>query len=137
MRKTWKWILGITLVLVVIGALGAVGFAWQTHFGMVSARVPFNGRELGPMYRGDGGQGQPMMKGDQHYRMMGERGRSFGGGFALFGGLVRLAFFGLVLYGVYWLGRRNARIALDPKPVAHVDAPAAPEANPGKSTNES
>jgi hypothetical protein len=51
----------------------------------------------------------------------------FGGGFALFGGLVRLAFFGLVLYGVYWLGRRNARIALDPKPVAHVDAVADPK----------
>jgi hypothetical protein len=140
MSKTWKWILGIILVLVVLGALVAVGFAWRAHFDGATAEFPFEGREFGPMHRGNGGWEQPMMQGNQHYRMplapcasAGEGGRgfqSFGGGFFLLGGLVRLVFFGLLLYSAYWLGRRNARIALDPKPVARVEVSAAPEAAP-------
>jgi len=130
MNKTWKWILGIVLVLVVLGALAMAGFFWQARVGIINANVPFDGREFGPMHRGDGGWGYPMMQGDQHYRMMGGRGfPPFDGGFFLLGGLARLAFFGLLLYFAYWLGRRNARIALDPKPVARVDASPAPKAD--------
>ncbi len=43
------------------------------------------------------------------------------GGFFLLGGLVKLVLFLGVIYGAYWLGRRNARIALDPKPAERVE----------------
>ena len=130
MSKTWKWILGIVLVLVVLGALGMAGFAWQTHVGFVTTGVPFNGREFVPQQRGNDWQRYPMMNNNQHYQMMSGRGFSpFGGGFLLLGGLVKLAFFFGLLYFAYWLGRRNARIALDPKPVARVDASAATKAD--------
>ncbi|HEY6071893.1 MAG TPA: hypothetical protein VIV15_00520, partial [Anaerolineales bacterium] len=61
----------------------------------------------------------PMMRG----------GRGFGGLFFLggLGWLARLAFFGLLLYGAYWLGRRNARVVVDPRtPATSVPAPEPP-----------
>ena len=129
MSKTWKWILGIVLVLVMIGGMFAMGFFWQSR--MIS---------YGGIPRGDWDGGRPMMTnpGWQHpmfdnrdgsHPMMGGY-TPFFGGFFLLGGLVKLALFFGLLYGAYWLGRRNARIALDPKPAAPVDVPAAPEAEP-------
>jgi len=41
------------------------------------------------------------------------RGRGFGH-FFFPGGLVKLIFFGALLYGAYWLGKRNARVVFDP-----------------------
>ena len=128
MSKLWKWILGILLVVVVLGALVTVGFALRGRFGGMYVNAPLNQRGVVPMQRGNDWGRAPMMNNNQQYQMMGGRGRSFGGGFFLLGGLVKLVFFGLLLYGAYWLGRRNARIALDPKPVARVDEAAVPKA---------
>ncbi len=130
MSKTWKWILGIVLVLVVLAALVAAGYFWQTHFGY--ARVPFNGPRFnnpqfnGPLtQRGDDWGRIPFN--NRSYRMMGGRGfMPFGGGFFFLGGLLRIALIGAVLYGAYWLGQRNARAALASTPVA-----TPPPATPG------
>ena len=140
MSKTWKWILGIFLVLLIVGAFAAMGYAWRTHsFAMTSYRsMPFDRNWNGPMMgqspngwehphvmqRNDG-WGQPMMV---------ERGFApYHSGFSAFGGLVHVALFFGLLYGAYWLGRRNARIVLDPAPaapVADVPAPEAESASP-------
>jgi len=131
MSKTWKWILGILLVLVIVGAFVAIGYAWQTHtFAMTSYRsMPFDRNWNGPMGRGNDDWNHPMMgsRGDWQYPM---HGFTPFGGFFLLGGLAKLIIFFGLLYGAYWLGRRNARIALDPKPAARVDASAAPKADP-------
>ena len=120
MSKTWKWILGIMLVLVIIGAMFAIGYMWQTH--MTTGPARFFDREWNsPMQR----QGNQRIPGqwDDH-PMMGRRYFVPFGGFFLLGGLVKLALFFGLLYGAYWLGRRNARIALDPKPAERIEAPA-------------
>jgi hypothetical protein len=57
---------------------------------------------------------------------MGMRGDfGFFGPFAFFGGLAKLIFFGALLYGAYWLGTRNARIVMNPAPVASAPTPGA------------
>jgi len=135
MSKIWKWILGILLVLVILAAFAAVGFAWRTHsFVMASYHsAPFDRNWNGPlMGRGDDNGGQPRVwqrDGGWGHPMM-EDGRGFAphGGFFLLGGLVKLVLFFGLLYGAYWLGRRNARIALDPAPAAPVAEVSAPEA---------
>jgi hypothetical protein len=153
MKKIWKWILGIVLVLVVVAALIAVPFVMhntmaanfsfraaqqQTTPGTgVNPQAP--GWNRGPMMRdNDGKQGLPGQTPGRFYGyngpMMGggrnfERGFSrfggftpFGFGFMFLGGLLRLislALFGLLLYGVYQLGKRaGARSTIVPAPVA-------------------
>ena len=127
MSKTWKWILGIVLVLALVSAMFAIGFMWQSHMSTGLGRtMPFEQNWNSPMQRGDWNQQNP---GNQrNHPMMNSRGFAPFGGFAVLGGLVRLALFFGLLYGAYWLGRRNARITLDPKPVACVEASAAPKA---------
>jgi hypothetical protein len=156
MKKAWKWILGLVLVFVVVAALVAVPFvirstmaanfnrtAQQTAPG---ANLQSPGWQRGPMMRGnDDGQGQqgqnsgrfdgrggPMMGGGRGF----ERGFSHFGGFGPFGlmfigGLLRLiplALFGLLLYGVYQLGKRaGVRSTLIPAPVSTQPAPPAAE----------
>lgn len=135
MSKTWKWILGIVLVLVIIGAMFAIGYMWQTRMTTGSARV-FD-RDLNmPMMR----QWERQDPGIRNHPMMGVRGFAPFGGFFLLGGLVKwILFFGL-LYGAYWLGRRNARLAIDPKPAARLEEPAPsvvdPEPDPRKRTTK-
>ena len=117
MNKTLKWILGILLVLVLIGAMFAIGFMWQTH--MAGGRYDaFERNGFNPMLRGQ--SERPMMGGYL----------PFFGGLFLLGGLVKVALFVGLLYGAYWLGRRNTRLVSDPAPAPRVDAPAAPEAIP-------
>lgn len=114
MSKTWKWILGILLALVLVGAMFAIGWMWQPHMATGWSRaMPFDHNWNNPMYR-----------------MMDGRGFAPFGGFFLLGGLARLALFFGLLYGAYWLGRRNARITLDPAPATRVDASAPPKADP-------
>jgi hypothetical protein len=146
MRKVWKWILGIVLVLVIVVAVAALGFVWQSHrMAVTSYRdAPFGNEGYGPMMqRGNEGWGQPSMTlapgasagvsdryggGGERSMMGGRDSHRFGGGFSLFGGLVKLALFVGLLYLAYWLGRRNARIAFDPKPAAPAPVGPAPEA---------
>jgi hypothetical protein len=132
MSKTWKWILGILLVLLVVGAFFAVGFAWRTHTTVFAqARVmPLDRNWNGPMMGRDNDKWtHPQIwqrdNGWQH-PMMNSRG--MGGGFFMLGGLAKLALFFGLLYGAYWLGRRNARITLDPAPAATLADVSAPEA---------
>jgi hypothetical protein len=122
MRAVWKWILGVVLVLVVIAGLAATAFFWHGGWATVSYR------EM-PMPHGRSWNNGPMMRGDdlpwqQGPMMRVERGfRPFGGLFFL-GRLLHWAFFGALLYGAYWLGRRNARVVIDPRSAAV--PPAAP-----------
>ncbi len=138
MSKTWKWILGVALVLVLVAAMFAIGYTWQARMA-----YGWSGAWDHPMMRGDwyqrGAWDHPMTRGDWYPRdawkrpMMGGAPYSMHGwytpfgGFFLLGGLVKFALFIGLLYGAYWLGRRNARIALDPHPAARVDASAPPE----------
>jgi hypothetical protein len=127
MSKTWKWVIGITLVLVLVSAMFTIGYMWQTHMATGWA-MPFDRDWNSPMQRDQWKQQNPSNQ--WNHPMMNTRSFVPFGGFILLGGLVKLAlFFGLV-YGAYWLGRRNARITIDPKPAAHVDASATSEADP-------
>lgn len=156
MKKVWKWILGIILVLVVVAALVAVPFVMRNYMAAnfnraaqqtaPGANPQAPGWFRGPMMRGNAGpqgqQGQipgrfdgyrgPMMGGGRNF----ERGFSHFGGFTPFGfglmflgGLLRLiplALFGLLLYGVYLLGKRaGVRSNLNPAPVSTQPAPPA------------
>jgi hypothetical protein len=85
----------------------------------------FDGQWSRPMMRGDG-EG-PMQRGDWNHPIIMTRRFTPFGGFSPFGGLVKFALFFGLLYGAYWLGRRNARIAIDPTPVSRVDTSAAPK----------
>lgn len=123
MKNIWKWILGILAVLLVAAIVGGMflfhnrvmaggfgpGYAYQQQNGNVRPNMP--GWNNSPRGDGNGFRGPMMMKG-------GGRGfNRFGGG-----GFFQLVVFGLLLYGAYWLGRRNARIALDPPAAAATKA---------------
>jgi hypothetical protein len=130
MSKIWKWILGIVLVLVLVSAMFAIGFMWRSHVTPELVRtMPMSRDGNVPMQRGQWNQQEQYQQ--FNHPMMNARNFSPFGGFFMLGGLVKLAlFFGLV-YGAYWLGKRNARIAIDPAPAAHVDA----ATDPVKKTN--
>ncbi len=101
MKKAWKWILGILLVLVVIAAFIVVPLVLHSVYGY-------------GFY-------------DRGFGMMGGRGfMPFFGGFMMIGmglrWLVPLALIGLLGYGAYRLGQRKAAPVVTPAP-----APAAPE----------
>jgi len=127
MNRFWKWTLGILGILIVLAIL-AIPFALHHRFGF-SAAGGFDNRH-GPMLRDHHGFGfhrfhSPMM----HGRGFGR----WGGSFFFFGGFLKLAFFGTLLYGAYWLGKRNARVVLDPatrRPAPVVEPESPPE--PGR-----
>lgn len=128
MSKTWKWILGIVVVVVVLGALAMAGFAWRSNMSYRGGDLPY-ARDWNnmPMYRDNDWN-------NWNHPMMSTRGFVPFGGFFLLGGLVKSGLFLGLLYGAYWLGRRNARIALDPKPGTVPDTkalnkPVTPEVN--------
>lgn len=133
MSKTWKWILGIVLVLVLVGAMFAISYTWQTHVagGWDGVRSFDRAWSRPMMGRGDDGWTNPPRmweRNDGWSHPMYDRGFVPFGGFFLLGGLVKFALFVGLLYSAYWLGRRNARLTLDPAPAASVmDASAAPE----------
>ncbi len=110
MRTIWKWILGIVLVLIVVSAVAAVAFMWRNHAISVSSfrAMPFDRNGTNPMPRDfDRLHHGPMMR-------FGRGGFGLFGPFLFLGGLLKLVFFGALLYGAYWLGRRNARVVLSP-----------------------
>ena len=96
MNRFWKWTLAILGILIVL-AIVAIPFAMHSVFGFSIARG-FDGWN-GPMMRDHHGLGFDRFHGPLMY------GRGFGpwGAFSFFGGLVKLAFFGALLYGAYWL----------------------------------
>ena len=108
MNRFWKWTLGILGILIVLAIL-AIPFALHHRFGFSAARSFDNWH--GPMLRDHHGFSLHRF----HGPMMHGRGFGrWGGIFFLFGGFLKLAFFGTLLYGAYWLGKRNARVVLDP-----------------------
>ncbi|MEI7849499.1 MAG: hypothetical protein WCK35_27120 [Chloroflexota bacterium] len=123
MSKTWKWILGILIVVIVVAAIISIPLVmrsymvannggntqalpsmpgqngWQ-HPAIQDQRGNFDGRSMGGgrMFNRDGRFGGRFMP------------FGFGIGFMLLGGLLRLlplALFGLLLYGMYQLGKRS------------------------------
>src|SRR4030067_3279709 len=107
LNRFWKWALAILGILIAL-AIVAIPFAMHSVFGFSIARG-FDGWN-GPMMRDHHGLGFARFHGPLLH------GRGFGpwGAFSFFGGLVKLAFFGALLYGAYWLGKRNAPVVLDP-----------------------
>ena len=122
MKSIWKWILAIVVVLLVLGAVGTAAFMCRSHaFAYADMRT-----WDAPMLRGNDGWNN-----DWHNNPMMGRGSytPFFGPFLFLGGLLKVAFFGALLYGAYWLGKRNARVVLDapssvPAPAPKVDPPA-------------
>lgn len=116
MSKTWKWILGIVLGLVV---LAGIGFAAAYFFGF--GHMAFR---AGPAYSGhpmmdDYGFGnRGPMEGFRGFRhpMMGGRGFYSLGGFFFLGGLLRLFFplavLGAVGYFSYKKGKKDGAMKI-------------------------
>ncbi len=156
MKKFWKWILGILLVLVVIGALVAVPLVMRSYMfanntSNPGLQAPYS--NSGPMMGNNQGWQHPQMPGNQSYfenrsgrergfsRDFGFSGRNspFGFGFMFIGGLLRLiplALFGLLLFGVYQLGKRSGlRTSQIPAPIPAQPAPVSnPAAEAGNQT---
>ena len=157
MSKFWKWFWGIVLGLVIFASGVFVGTIARYQMGLasptmmvVTAEGPFgDGPEAGVVRVGPQGVGPSVAVQDfGEVETFGphSRGRGFGhhddfGGFGplmIVGGLIHLALFIGILYGAYWLGRRNARLVLDPstgsgrrpEPVAPARASRAPAAKP-------
>ena len=128
MSKTWKWVLGIVLVLAVIVAV-VCSIAFHAGFMRdgVAAHGMFESKGWGDFdqhsqmmngVKGYAGHGQMMGGGygfNGHGSMM--RGRGF---FPFFGGLIPLVLLGLLVYGAYWLGKKKSN--------TQVSAVAAPSA---------
>jgi hypothetical protein len=132
MKTYWKWILGILIVLAVLIAI-PLGMHFLINRGYIKPPMvfAFHQRPAGPNFdkqngfndwngpRGFGDNGGWSNRGEGH------RGRGFGffGPLMFIGGLLKLAVFGGLLYGAYWLGKRNARITLDAAPAALSPSP--------------
>jgi len=110
MSKTWKWIIGIVLGLVILAGIGFVvasyfSYGHMTYFG----RVPYSGH---PMMDDYGFGNRAPRGGYQNFRqpMMGGRGFYPLGGFFFLGGLLRLIFplavLALVGYFSYRAGKK-------------------------------
>ncbi|MEW5828934.1 MAG: hypothetical protein AB1846_08615 [Chloroflexota bacterium] len=131
MSKTWKWILGIAVLLVVLFVAGFVLFnAWG--FGVRTAEIPFYSRGA-PMMRDFDNFRHPMVgPGFDDFRRPVMTGRAFVpfGGFFLLGGLLRLLFplgiLALVAFVSYRMGKKAGMASAIPAP----SAAAAPEVEP-------
>jgi hypothetical protein len=142
MKKVWKWVIGIVVVLLVVAAIVGGAFLLRNHFANVAGitrsirpgvQVPGKGWEQreGPERfpgmmpfdnNGWGGYGRHM----RGPGMMGfGRRMPFAG---LFGGLICLGFLALVVLGIIWLVNRLRKPKVVAAPVAPVvdAAPAAP-----------
>lgn len=133
MSKTWKWILGIALGLVILAGVGFVaanffGFGHMTYFG----RTAYSGH---PMMDDYGFGNRAPMDGYHNFRqpMMGGRGFYPLGGFFFLGGLLRL-FFPLAIlvavgYFAYQKGKKDGAM--------QAALPTVPAAEPSQSDEES
>lgn len=147
MKIFWKWIIGVIIALAVIAA-AMFGVRYLVSSGAITlpakAAAWHNNPEMGRNFNDPHGfGGQPGFEGQPGFYGKGDHGRGFDGGrghgrgfgpFMFIGGLFRLAFFGALLYGAYWLGKRNAHVVYDPAPAAPVIQPAdeAPKRKPRK-----
>jgi len=109
MSKTWKWILGIALGLVILAGVGFVAanyfdFGHMRYFG----RTSYSGH---PMMDDYGFGNRAPMDGYHHFRqpMMGGRGFYPLGGFFFLGGLLRLFFPLAILAAVGYFAYRKGK----------------------------
>jgi hypothetical protein len=141
MKKVWKWVIGILVVLVIVAALVGGAFLLRSHFVNItsSARLNLPGQipGKGPGLRG-GPEGFPGMRpfgnnnwGGHGMYMRGPGMMGFGrrmpfGGF--FGGLICLGFLALIVLGVIWLVVRLRKPVAVAVPFASIGpvTPAAP-----------
>ncbi len=129
MKKVWKWILGILIVLVVVAGLVGLVFFVRNHMITANLRPGYgfqpqqpgntlpqggNGNPQprdwnGPMMRGGNGFGGPMM-GRRGFRFS-RFGRMMPFGFIFGGlmGLIPLALLVLVIYGAYRIGKGSVK----------------------------
>jgi hypothetical protein len=150
MKSVWKWVLGIVIVLILCAAVGGGLFAFSHRFavGAVPAIRANQAKDYAwsmPMHRDFVGPAAPYHQREfgpgmvPHMGVWGGRGMMpFGGGFMIFGGLIRLfvlvAILGLVGFAAYRLGKQ-AGVRNAPSPAA-APPPAAPEV-PEKGGEES
>ena len=109
MSRTWKWIIGILIALVVLAGIGFVaanyfGFSHMAYFG----RIPYAGH---PMMDDYGFGDRAPRGGYQNFRhpMMGGRGFYPFGGFFFLGGLLRLIFPLAILAAVGYFAYRKGK----------------------------
>jgi hypothetical protein len=135
MSRTWKWILGIFAVLVVVGLVAGCAFMWRNHTAWWGSRPMMYSAPASPRSE----QGQVAPYGENGYRryrmddwgrmpMMGNRGfpgayafGPFGMGFMIVAGLLRLVLplgvLALVAYIFYRMGRHaGAASGAAPRP---------------------
>lgn len=129
MKTFWKWVLGIVIVVAVLVAamFGVRYLVSRGYINMPAGFVlhdkanPGFDNQRGPAMFNDphGFYGWNAPHGFDGFRgpMTMRRGHGFGP-FMFIGGLLRLIIFGALLYGAYWLGKRNARVVLDSAPIA-------------------
>jgi len=127
MKTYWKWILGILIVLAVLVAI-PLGMHFLMNKGYISIppMYAFHHGPTGPAFdKPFGFDGEDGARGFDNHRGWDHHGHGFGffGPLIFLGGLLKLAVFFGLLYGAYWLGKRNARLALDPAPVTPAPAP--------------
>jgi len=128
MKTIWKWILGIILVLVIVGALAAVAFVWWNNAAVTFTprAAPCDGDWNGRALRGTDGWRHPMMGGRGFSRFDGGF-MPFSIGFMFLGGLMRLIPLALVVLAIYVAYRmgKQAGIAAAAMP-ASAPSPSAP-----------
>ena len=115
MKNSWKWVLGIVLVLMV--AVGIFGLGYIHHTQMMAPVDPQGWHGSMMNGAGPGGHGGQMMQ--MHSFGRGPiRGGMF---FGMFVGLIPLALGLLLLYGAYRLGvRHSAPVAVPVTPAPPV-----------------
>jgi hypothetical protein len=137
MKKVWKWVIGIVIVLVVVAALVGGAFLLRNHFANV-VRIAQSGQR-GVQVPGYGdGQRFPGMRpfGNDGWGRYGMHMRGPGmmgfGGHMLFGGLIRgllcLGFLALFVLGIIWLVRRLRKPVSTSSAVAPVAGSVTPAA---------
>jgi TRAP-type C4-dicarboxylate transport system permease small subunit len=127
MSKTWKWIIGIVIGLLVLAVIIAIPFGMHQLAGNYSQQYPARGfdRDLGPGMMGRWGGSDNFY---WHYGMMNRNPgfvgpMSFGFGYFAFGIfrlLIPLAVVGLAIYGVVALFRRKSSPAVTAETVPAV-----------------
>jgi hypothetical protein len=112
MKKVLLGLLVVILALGLLGAAGSAGYRYGFTQGMLVASSGATDQTVGPRF-GMGPRGMPMHEfGFQRgfhrdgFGMMGRGGFGFGF-FPLFGLLLRLLFWGLVIAGIVWLITRS------------------------------
>jgi hypothetical protein len=132
MKKVLLSLLVIVVALGLLGAAGTAGYRYGFTQGMITALSNGgNGQSVHP-WLGMGPRGMPMHNfGPQRgfdrdgFGMMGRGGFGFGF-FPLFGLLLRLLFWGLIIAGIVWLVTRSGWRLTRTAPVAAVPVAQAP-----------